>query len=1114
MKLTAVLLFAFCINTGATGFAQNVTLSVRNTSLEKVLKEIRKQTGYSFFYKTDLLREAPKISLSVKNMDIKGALDLCFTDVPVEYAIVAQTVVISPRKPNPGVSPGAVTEPEIVAVEIQGTVTNSSGEPLPGASVRLKGTNAGTTTDATGKFSLNIPGNSGVLVISFVGFVTQEININGKTDIKVVLIQQDNQADEVVVVGYGSAKKKDLTGSVGVVDVQEQYKTPIIATEQMLEGQVSGVQVSQNQSQPGGAVFSIRIRGTNSINSGNEPLYVIDGYAGGDIVTLSPSDIASISVLKDASATAIYGSRGANGVVMVTTKRGNYNTKGLTIDAYTGVQKVARKYDMMDAKQFATYLNTVQELTNEQNGTSDPLPYTDAAIRALGKGTDWQDAVFRQAPISNITIGMNGGSNNTRYYTSLSYFNQKGVMIGTDYKRGIIRFNVDHNMSNRFKMGLSSFISYDFQKVASVNTDGGITSPGVLWDAVRFNPAVPVKEDDGSYVYQNTPLPYVGPLGNPVAYALLSKNGLYRFASSANFFVEYEALQGLKLRSSLGAGYDNTGNKVFTPSSIFAGSSTNGYAAQSSGQHYNWLSENTITFDKALNERHIINAVGGFTFQHWYNKGFTAGIANLSNNNLGYDNLGIGDPVIPSAFFDEHVLTSFFGRINYSFAARYLLTFTARADGSSRFGDKHKWGYFPSGAFAWNIAEENFMKKVKSINALKLRLSYGITGNQEIGDYISLPVYINDTYSLGRDPSPVTAIFPVQLANPDIKWEQTATTDIGLDIGLWKNRVEIAADYYNKKTTNLLLYINVPQTSGYESLLRNIGAVQNRGFEFSLTSRNIVSTVFTWESILNFSTNKNKVLDIGSNKEIYAGDLSGNIFLGGGTSGIIRVGQPIGTFYGYIFDGIWQTQDEIDKSETEQSVVPGDPKYRDLDGDKSLTGLDRAIIGQALPKFIYGFTNNFKFGRLGLSIFIQGVQGNKIFNENRYEIENGFPIFNKLAYVATDSWTGPNTSNTLPSVASTYRRGAGFSSEMLEDGSFLRIKTITLSYDLPLNKLSTAFKTASIYVTAQNLLTFTKYSGYDPEVNSFDNSNQLSLGTDYNAYPNYRTFLAGVRFSF
>lgn len=542
---------------------------------------------------------------------------------------------------------------------ISGAVKDPSGTSLGSVSISVKGTRSGTATDRSGAFSISAKKGE-ILEFSLVNYQPATIVVDDRNEYIVVLGMKSTELDSLVVVGYGNTKKKDLTGSVGVVNIQDQYKSPIIGTEQMLEGQVSGVQVSQNQSQPGGAVFSIRIRGTNSINSGNEPLYVIDGYAGGDIVTINPSDIQSISVLKDASATAIYGSRGANGVVIITTKRGGYNAKGLTIDAYTGVQKVAKKYDMMDATQFATYLNTVQRLSNEQSGNNDPLPYTESEINGLGKGTDWQDAVFRQAPISNISLGMNGGSNNTRYFLSLSYFDQKGVMIGTDYKRGIVRFNVDHNMSARFKLGLSSYVSYDYQKVASVNTDGGITSPGVLWDAVRFNPAVPVKDEDGNYTYQNGPLPYVGPLGNPVAYAMQSRNGLYRFASLANFFAEYEVIKGLKLRSSLGAGYDNRGNSVFTPSSIFAGSGTNGYAAQNSGQHYNWLSENTLTYDKAFNNSHSINAVGGFTFQHWYNKGFGTGITNLSNNNLGADNLGIGDPIIPSSFFDENVLTSFF----------------------------------------------------------------------------------------------------------------------------------------------------------------------------------------------------------------------------------------------------------------------------------------------------------------------------------------------------------------------------------------------------------------------------------------------------------------------
>jgi TonB-dependent starch-binding outer membrane protein SusC len=994
---------------------------------------------------------------------------------------------------------------------ITGTITSANGEPLGGVSVIIEGTSTGTTSNDNGQFNINATtGNR--LVFSLLNHQELILSIDERSDYRIVMLTNASELDSLVVIGYGRARKKDLTGSVATVDIKGQERTPVISTEQMLQGRVSGVQVTQNQSQPGGAVFSVRIRGTNSINSGNEPLYVIDGYAGADILALNPTDIASMTVLKDASSTAIYGSRGANGVVLITTKRGA-GAKSLTIDAYTGVQRVAKKYDMMDAKEFARYLNTVQTETNLQNGSSDPLPYTQADIDAMGKGTDWQNEVFRTAPISNIALSLNGGNADTRYFATLSYFDQKGVMIGTDYKRGIARFNVDHKVSSKIRLGISSSLSYDYQNVASVNTDGGSTSPGVLWDAVRFNPQLPVRDADGEYTYQNGPMPFVGPLGNPVAFAGEAQNNVYIFRGFLNVFGEYDIAKSLRFRTSFGVNYDNRGGKNFLPSNIFAGAATNGAAGQSSGQNYNYLTENTLTFNKIF-DNHSLNAVGGFTFQQFMYKSFSTGITNLANNNLGYNNLGIGDPNIPFASFDENALASFFGRINYGFKDKYLLTFTARGDGSSRFGEKNKWGFFPSGAIAWNISEEDFLKNSKHISELKLRASYGITGNQEIGNYITQPVYINTIYSLGRDPSPVTAIQPTQLPNPDIQWEQTATTDIGLDLGLLNNRIQITTDYYHKKTTNLLLYINIPQSTGYSTILRNIGAVQNKGFEFAITTQNIKTSSFTWTSNLNFSINKNKVLDLGENEQIYVGDLSGNIFLGGGTSAILQPGKSIGSFYGNVFDGIWQSQDAIDKSGTQQPVVPGDPIYRDTDGDSILSGDDRTIIGQALPKYIYSFTNDFTYGRFGLNIFLQGVYGNKIFNENRYEIENGFPIFNKLKKVGTESWTGPGTSNDLPSVSSTYRRGAGFSSEMLEDGSFLRVKSVTLSYQVPVRPGSKTFKSASVYVTGQNLLTITNYSGYDPEVNSFDASNQLSLGTDYNAYPNYRSVLVGVKLSF
>jgi TonB-dependent starch-binding outer membrane protein SusC len=438
-----------------------------------------------------------------------------------------------------------------------------------------------------------------------------------------------------------------------------------------------------------------------------------------------------------------------------------------------------------------------------------------------------------------------------------------------------------------------------------------------------------------------------------------------------------------------------------------------------------------------------------------------------------------------------------------------------RADGSSRFGSNDKWGYFPSGALAWIMSQENFIKKLSFISDLKLRTSYGVTGNQEIGSYNSISQYVTNSYPLGVNPVLQVGVAPNNIGNPNLKWESTASYDVGIDAGLWNNRVYFTADYYYKKTSNLLLNVNIPLTSGYSTYLTNIGQVSNRGFEFSVTAVNINHSKFKWSTTFNMSNNINEVLNLGSNKQIYVGDLSGSLFNGGGaTSGILMPGHPIGSFYGYVFQGIWQSADQILKSGTKDAVHPGDPIYKDLDNDSMITGNDRMIIGQALPKFIFGLYNNFTYGRFSLNIFLQGVYGNKIFNENLYEIQNGTPGFNKLSYVSTESWHGPGTSNTLPSVSSILRNATGVTSDVLEDGSYLRVKTITLAYDLPLPKLTAVFKSANIYITVQNLVTFTHYSGYDPEVNSFTEANQLSLGTDYNAYPNYRTYLLGVKFGF
>jgi TonB-linked SusC/RagA family outer membrane protein len=983
---------------------------------------------------------------------------------------------------------------------------------MPGVNVQLKGTNIGTFTDTKGVFTLNIPDTKpAILVVSAVGFNTQEVDVtNSNGEVTVSLAEQVAQLSDVVVVGYGTSRKKDLTGSVGSVQLSSVDKTPVFGTGQLMQGRVAGVQVTQTNAQPGSS-FTVRIRGTNSISSSSDPLYVIDGYAGADITALNPNDIVAVDVLKDASATAIYGSRGANGVVMITTRRGSAGKKSLTFDAYTGVQQVAHKLHMMDAKQYAEYMN---ETYANLNPTSSKRPFTDAQIAALGKGTDWQDELFRNAQISNFNLGIAGGSADTRYYLSMNYFTQDGIIINSNYKRGTMRFNLDSKVSENIKIGLNTQISYDNQLKANVNTTGGSTG-GTLLDALLFNPGVPVRDSNGAFTYQNDPKDYSIIAGNPVAAATLNSDKAKNIRLFGNFFAEYELVKGLKLRTSFGGEYRNYRNDVFRPSTTYLGAlNGGGYAQVVTNNNYNWLNENTITYDKAFNKAHSLNLVGGFTYQEFKNASVTSTVTGLSTNMLATDNLSIGGATDGSNTTLNR-LASFLGRANYRLFDKYLFTFTFRADGSSRFGVNNKWGYFPSGAFAWRVKEENFLKDVTAINDLKFRASYGATGNQEIPSYLSLKQYQPNTYWLGQ--ARVNGFSPSNLYNPNLKWESTQALDLGIDLSILESRVQLSADYYRKKTTKLLYDVLLPATSGFNAMTQNIGSVQNQGIELAINTINIDKKAIKWSTSFNISANRNKVLDLGPYKSQFTGNVSSNLFPGGKTSSILEVGKPIGEFYGYVFDGIWQSTDQIKKSGTKQDVKPGDPIYKDLNGDSALDAtFDRTVIGHALPKFTYGFTSNLTVGRFNLYVLIQGVQGVDILNENKIEMESGNAYANKFSYVYSDTWRGEGTSNTLPKAGSTLRRNLGVTSDMLENGSYLRFKTITLSYDLPLSKLSTAFKTASLYATAQNLFTITDYSGYDPEVNSYPNSqgNYTSLSVDYNPYPNIKTYTVGMKLGF
>jgi len=994
--------------------------------------------------------------------------------------------------------------------KITGKVSSAANAALAGVTVQVKGTRLSTATDAAGEFSLSAPQNAKTLVLSYVGFESMEVDITKTTTVEVVLKEKVKDLNDVIVVGYGTARKRDLTGSVASISAKDLDKTPVISADQMLQGRVSGVQFTQTDGQPG-SVTSVRIRGTNSINSGNEPLYVIDGFAGvGDLNSINPGDIQSIEVLKDASATAIYGSRGANGVILVTTKKGVAGQHNISFDAYNGVQKMSKELKVMNAPQFATYLDTLQQQNNAQNpATAQPLPYTAAQISAMGPGTDWQKALYRTAPIQSYQLGFTGGSVDTRYYLSMNYFNQEGIMQNTGFQRGTVRFNIDRKINEKLRIGFNSQIAFTSQLIDATKTGVGYGAAG---SALGMSPIVPLRDSTGGYTYQNTPIPYVSGMGNPVAGIVMSNDRINTFRGLVNVFGEYEIIPGLRLRTSFGVDYSSATEKRYIPSTTFLGAQTAGSGYEGTSNRYSWLNENTLTYSRKFNDIHAVDIVGGFTVQSFDTSAYTASSNSYFTNSLGANQLGFGSAVLtPTSSGTLNTLASYFGRVNYRLNDKYLFTFTMRADGSSRFGTAHKWGYFPSGAFAWRMSDEDFMKSIPTISDLKLRTSYGVTGNQEIGSYQSVAQYTANGYSLGSNPSRVVGVLPANIANPKLTWESTASADGGIDLGLWSNRITLTADYYYKTTSNLLLYVSIPQSSGYASILLNAGKVRNQGFEFSITSKNIDGPGFKWSTILNYATNKNKVLNLNGTNNILVGQTGPYILTNGLAPSILRVGQPIGSFYGYIFKGIWQSKDQITKSGTKMKVAPGDPIFADLDGDSLITGNDRTIIGHALPKFVYGVTNDFSLGRFSLSVFLQGVYGNDILNVTKYQHTTG-GTNNPFTYVK-DAWHGAGTSNTVPRINSSMEKGTGVISDYIESGSYLRIKTVTLSYNAPLPKVSHVFKNSVIYFTVQNLATITGYSGYNPEVGSYGQDN-LSVGTDLNPYPPARTFIGGIKLTF
>lgn len=985
---------------------------------------------------------------------------------------------------------------------VKGIVKGPDGLPVIAANISQKGTNNATITDLYGNFTLNITGQHPVLVISYIGYVTTEVNVSGRAFIEVVLQEDVEALDEVVVVGYGTMRKKDVTGAVSSVRTEDITKNATSNVMQAIAGKMSGVQVVQNSGTPGGDV-SILIRGVGTINDAS-PLYVIDGVpVSGGMWYLNPNDVESIDVLKDASATAIYGSRGANGVVMVTTKQAQEGHTEINFDYSYGIQHTAKTYDMLNASQYAALHNEMR--TNAGPEYSLNPAFSDP--ESLGTGTDWMDAIFRTAPMQKVNLSMLGGNQKISHATSLGYYTQDGIMKNSSYNRLSLQSNISSKIVSNVTVRANVNLSAENRRTQPVST--------VIQNAMRILPSIPIQDENGEYAGPTGNAEWNGNALNPVAIINEQNYRMKGFRMLSNISLEWEIIKGLKFKTTGGAelGYDY--NNSYIPKYKWGmNESKNTMQTVSSAYEQLYLWDNTLNYDKSFG-KHRINVMAGTSYQEYKKESVSAsGSGRASELTTELDNATKATDVGGNSL--RWALMSYMARLHYSYDDRYLVTATFRADGSSKFGKDNRFGYFPSFAAAWNIGNESFMQSVKPISQLKLRAGYGQTGNQNIGAYaFADKLSVNGVYNFGSqrgfESNLVNLIYPYLLSNPSVKWEAVEQYNVGVDIGFLKNRIVANLDFYVKNTRDMLTKKPVPQTSG-TSLEQadwppvNIGKVLNRGFEFTINTKNFVGE-FKWETNLNMSFNHNEVVSIGG-PEILNG------------VSLIREGQPINSFYGYKLGGIYQTLDEVftgpvmenraaDKASHNpyKNTSPGDMWFVDVDGNGEINDLDRTVIGNPSPDCIFGFNNTFSYKNFDLSIFFQGALGNQVWNGVRASHESMNSTYNQLASTL-ERWTGEGTSSSMPrAIYADPNNNSRASTRWLENGSYAKLKNLTFGYTLPENWTNRAkVKALRLYVSFDNLCTITNYSGLDPEVG-------LS-GLDYGVYPSARTYMFGVSVKF
>ena len=988
---------------------------------------------------------------------------------------------------------------------MSGTVRDENGAVLPGVSVVLKGTTKGTTTDGEGNFRFTLPDGAATLTFSFVGYLVKDVVAGNQSVLQVTLAVDTKSLSEVVVVGYGTQRKRDLTGSVLSVKDDVLNQGTATSASQLLKGKAVGVEVVQNSSEPGGGV-SISIRGASSINAGTGPLYVIDGlpidngpaitgsgasYVGtpsprDPLSSINPSDIESIDILKDASSTAIYGARGANGVILVTTKKGKEGKLKVGYDGYFGIQNVARELPILTSQQYQTAINELQ--------AAGAATASERVTELQNGGTDWQNLLYRKnAPVQSHNLSFTGGSAKTSYFLSLNYLNQQGVVVSSGFTRYGARLNLNHKATERFTLGMSLSTSYtkdDFVPEGfGFNEDAG-----ALYAGYNYDPSLAAYDAAGNYTRST----FIN-IDSPLAIAYGKNAFAHTFRTFGTVYGDYQLLPGLTARLNIGGDVLTSRREVYIDRTTQDGLAANGIATIINAQRSNYLAEGTLNYIKAVKD-HRLTVLAGASTQQFTNVNSTATGRGFPSDLTGVYSLGTGNPLLSdiSSIKATNKLISFIGRVNYVFKEKYLFTATMRADGSTRFGSANKFGYFPSVAAGWNLDQEGFLKSLPVFSSLKVRASWGRTGNQEIGNYNSISTFVRSNNIVYND-QPFSTQQPSRLPNPDLKWETTEQADIGVDFGLFNERLSGSFDIYSKRTFDMLLQLPVPTTTGFTSKLTNIGSIRNTGVELGLNSRNLIGA-FKWNTTLNLASLKNRVTDLGGTPRILTGSAGF-----ANQVAIIQVGQPLNSFYGYQVGGVWQTGEDL--SQTTDKVVPGDLKYVDTNGDKKVDAADRIVLGNSFPKLSYSLRNNFSYHNVGLEVFFEGLQGVSMYNNNL--ADTYFPINfrrNRYAEPILNRWTATNPSNTYPSFVNSLSQGSRYVNSLtVQDASYLRLKVVTISYTLPkLKRLSSAM----VYVTGQNLWTLTNYKGLDPAVNPNGNA---TLRIDWNAYPLATSFLFGLK---